>query len=46
MFIFFDYTRFGFELGSQKMFEMKIFKNGPLHISCHLPFESDGLSKC
>jgi hypothetical protein len=46
MILFLDYTKFGFELISQKMFEMKNLKNDPLHISCHFQFENDSLSKC
>jgi hypothetical protein len=34
MFLFFDCTKFEFELINQKMFEMKILKNDPPHISC------------
>jgi hypothetical protein len=45
MFLFLDYTRFGFELVNQKMSEMT-FKKYPLHIPCHVPFENDSLLKC
>jgi hypothetical protein len=44
-FFFLNYIKFGFELVNQKMFEMKILKMTH-HTSCHLPFESDCLSKC
>jgi hypothetical protein len=32
---------FLFELVNQKMFKMEFSKNGPPHISCHIPFESE-----
>jgi len=43
---FWTTLNFGFELVNQNMFEMKILKTDPHHISCHLPFENDSLSKC
>jgi hypothetical protein len=46
MFLFLDYIKSGFELVNQKMFEIKILKNDPPHISCHFLFENDSLSKC
>ncbi len=45
MFLFLGDTRFGFELVNQKMFKNENFKNGPSHILCHLPFESNNVSK-
>jgi hypothetical protein len=44
--MFLDCIKFGFELFIVKMFEMNFFLNDPIHISCHIPFESDSLSKC
>ncbi len=39
-----DYMICLFELINQHVFKW-IFKNDPLHISCHHPFENDYLSK-
>jgi len=43
MFLFLVCVTFGFELVNQTMFEM--WGVDPPHISCHLPFEKDSLSK-
>jgi hypothetical protein len=44
MFTFLDCITFGFELVNQKCLKQKNL-NDPPHISYHLPFESDSLSK-
>jgi hypothetical protein len=46
MFLFLDCTQFGFELVNQKNVWNENLKNDACHISCHLPFENDSLSKC